>query len=165
MLIDAKQLFSDAQAVTADAISTNVIDLLPTGGAINGGATGGPTDNTVVNIAAGKPLYLYVLVTTTMAATGGAAELTTSLESDSATGLDSSATVHYTTAAIAKASLVAGYWICKGVAIPSGSYERYLGLRYNATTNDFTSGAITAWLSDTPYSDEQYRSGSLTGVN
>ena len=164
MLIDAKELFSDAQAITADAISTNVIDLLPSGGSINAGDTGGPTANTTVNLGAGKPLYLYILVTTAMVS-AGSATLTVALESDDNTSL-SSATVHQTVAsAVAAATMVAGYWIAKGTPIPSGGYQRYLGLRYTTNTSDFETGNITAWLSDTPFSDEQYRSGITTGVN
>lgn len=164
MLIDKLATFSWEQAITADAIS-DVIDLQSVAGALNAGDTGGPTANTVIDLGAGTPLYLYVLVTTTMAASGGAAELTVSLESDSAAGLDSSATVHWTGAAIAKATLVAGYFYAQGIAIPAGSYERYLGVRYNATTNDFTSGKVSAWLSWKRHDTRTYRSGWLTGVN
>lgn len=164
MLIDKLNQFSDAQAITVDAISANVIDLLPVAGALNAGATGGPTANAIRDIGAGQPLYLHILVTTTLLASGGAATLTTSLESDSTADLNTSATVHWTSAAIAKATLVAGYWIAKGIAIPADAYERYLGIRYNATTNDFTSGNISAWLSTNRYDDRTYQSGFLTGV-
>lgn len=156
MLIDRSLQFSSEQAVTIDAISSNVIDL---------GPLGGLTANTIRDIGAGKTLYLHVLVTTTLLASGGAATLTTSLESDSTADLATSATVHWTSAAIAKASLVAGYWIAKGIPIPSDAYERYLGVRYNATTNDFSSGKVSAWLSENRYDDRNYESGWSTGVN
>lgn len=156
MIIDRQNQFSDAQAVTVDAISARVLDL---------GPLGGSTANTIRDIGAGKTLYLHILVTTTLLASGGAATLTTSLESDSTADLATSATVHWTSDAIAKASLVAGYWIAKGIAIPAGAYERYLGLRYNATTNDFSSGNVTAWMSENRYDDRVYRSGFTTGVN
>lgn len=45
MLIDKFNTFSWAQAITADAISANVIDLLPVSGAVGAGATGGPSAN------------------------------------------------------------------------------------------------------------------------
>lgn len=165
MLIDTLNLFSDAQAVTADAISTNVIDLLPSGGAINAGDTGGPTANTTRNIGAGEPLYLNVLVTTAFDSAGGTTSLITTLESDDNTSL-TTATTHWTGADIEEADLVAGYWIAKAMPIPQGSYQRYLGLRFNVGAEEnFTAGKITAWLSDSPYSDTVYESGSLTGVN
>lgn len=165
MLIDKLNTFSWETAITVDAIS-DVIDLLTWGGAINGGATGGPSDNVIRDIGAGEPLYLHILVATTMLASGGAAEFDVTLESDSAAALNVAATVHWTsTLLIPKATLVAGYWIAKGVAIPSGAYQRYLGLRYNATTNNFTSGALSAWLSSNRYDDRTYESGWTTGVN
>lgn len=164
MLSSILETFSDDQAITADAISTNVIDLLPSGGAINSGDTGGPAANTVVNIAAGRPKYLYCLVTASFASAGGAT-LTVTVESDDNTSL-SSATVHQTVAsAVAAATLVSGYWIAKGLVLASGNYQRYLGLRYTTNTSDFEAGKVRAWLSDIPYSDEQYRSGITTGIN
>lgn len=165
MLIDKLEMFSDAQAVTVDGISTNVIDLLPSGGAVNAGSTGGPSDNTTVNIAAGKPLYLYIRVHT-LFETGDAGTLTVALESDDDTGLSTSPTVHQTIAsAVAAATMVAGYWIAKGIVIPSGNYQRYLGIRYTTNTGDFTAGKMDAWLSDTPFNENQYESGSTTGIN
>lgn len=165
MLIDKQELLSDAQAITADTISTYVIDLLPSGGAINSGDTGGPTANTTVNFGAGKQKYLYVLVDTTFDGSADTSSLITSLESDDNTSL-SSATVHWTGADLEEATLVAGYWICKGMPIPSGTYQRYVGLRYNVGAEEnFTAGKIMAWISDAPYSDEQYRSGITTGIN
>ena len=47
MLIDTQNEFSDAQAVTATAISTNVIDL-----------TLGQSGLTTIDIATGEPIYL-----------------------------------------------------------------------------------------------------------
>jgi Bbp16 len=165
MLISALDLLSDDQAVTADAISTYVRDVLSSGGAINAGDTGGPTANTTVNLGAGTQLYLYVLVTTALASSGGTTSLITSLESDDNTSL-SSATVHWTGSDIEEATLVAGYWIAKGMPLPQGAYQRYVGLRYNVGAEEnFTSGKIKAWLSPVPYSDTVYESGTLTGVN
>lgn len=165
MLIDKENTFSWEQAVTADAISTNVIDLLPTSGAIGAGESGGPSANTIRDIGAGKTLYLHVLVTEDFT-TSGSATLTATLESDSAAGLDSSATVHETFAsAVAAGTLVAGHWLAKGIAIPAGNYERYLGIRYTTNTADFTAGKVSAWLSDQRYDDRTYEGGWTTGVN
>lgn len=164
MLIDAKELFSDEQALTATAISTNVIDLLPTGGAINSGDTGGPTANTTVNIAGGKPLYFYAWVHTVLDSSGEAATLTATLESSADTS-NGTPTVHWTSGSIAEATLATGYWIAKGIVLPNGSYKRYLCVNYTVGTENFTSGKVSAWLSDTPFNDEQYRSGITTGIN
>lgn len=156
MLIDRQNTFSNEQAVTADAISTNVIDLGPLGGA---------TANTNRDIGAGKQLYLHSVVTTAFT-TGDAGTLTVTLESDSAVGLDSSATVHLTAAsAVAAATMVAGYWLAKGIPLPAGAYERYLGLRYTTNTGDFTAGKVTSWISENRYDDRTYESGFTSGVN
>lgn len=165
MLIDKLNTFSWETAVTADAIS-DVIDLLVASGAVGAGATGGPSANTIRDIGAGEPLYLHVLVTTTFDSSGDTTSLITTLESDSAAGLDSSATVHWTSGDIEQATLVAGYWIAKGVPIPSGAYERYLGLRYNVGAEEnFTAGKISAWISTNRYNDRTYEGGWTTGVN
>lgn len=154
MIMDMQNLFSNEQAVTVDAISTNVIDLGP----LSAG-------NLIRDIGAGEPLYLHVLVTTAFT-TGDAGVLTVTLESDSTANLATSATVHMTAITIvAAATLVAGYWIAKGLTIPSGAYERYLGLRFTTTTGDMTAGKVTAWLSNNRYDDRTYESGFSTGIN
>jgi hypothetical protein len=164
MLIDTLNTFSWETAITADAIS-DVIDLQVVSGSLNAGDTGGPSANTIRDIGAGEPLYLHILVTTALVSAGGGT-LTVALESDSAAALNASATVHMTVAsAVAAATMVAGYWIAKGVAIPSGAYERYLGLRYTTNTADFETGKVSAWLSTNRYDDRTYESGSTTGVN
>jgi hypothetical protein len=164
MFIDSKELLSDEQALTATAISTNVINLLPSGGSINAGDTGGPIANTTVNIGAGHPLYLYIWVHTVLDSAGEAATLTASLESSADTSNGTPA-VHWTSGSIAEATLATGYWVAKGIAIPPGSYKKYLCVNYTVGTENFTSGKVSAWLSDTPFNEDMYRSGHTTGVN
>lgn len=164
MLIDKLNTFSWETAITVDAIS-DVIDLQVVSGALNAGSTGGPAANTIRDIGAGEPLYLHVVVTTAFT-TGDAGTLTVTLESDSTANLATSATVHLTAAsAVAAATMVAGYWLAKGIPIPPGAYERYLGLRYTTNTGDFTGGKVSAWLSTNRYDDRTYESGWTTGVN
>lgn len=165
MFIDSLELFSDAQEFTTTAVSTNVIDLLPTGGAINSGDTGGPTANTTINLGSGKPLYLYVQIDTSVGTASGDTSTVFTLESDDNTSL-TSATTHWTSDTFAtNASLAAGTWVAKGIPIPSGAYQRYLGIRATISTQNWNAGKVNAWLSDTPFSDEQYRSGITTGIN
>lgn len=159
MIIDTLNLFSDNQAVTVDAISTNVIDLLP------GTILGTPTANLLRDIGAGKTLYWHCLITTTFT-TGDAGVLTVTLESDSTANLATSATVHITAISIvAVGTLVAGFWIAKGIPLPPGDYERYLGVRYLTTTGNFTAGNVTSWVSENRMDDRAYRPGYVTGVN
>lgn len=164
MLIDAKELLSDAQALTATAISTYVYDTLPSGGSINAGDTGGPTANTTTNFGAGKTMYLYIWVHTVLDSSGEAATLTATLESSADTS-NGTPTVHWSSGSIAEATLATGYWIAKGVQVPPGTYKRYLCINYTVGTENFTSGKVSAWLSDSPFSDDMYRTGSISGIN
>jgi hypothetical protein len=144
MIIDLQTTFSGAtaadgtktgQAVTATAISTNVLDL-------RNAATPALVDESILE----HNLFLTVL--TTIAATAaGAATVTFSVESDSTADLATSATVHYTTAAIGKATIIIGYTPIQ-MQLPAGTtYERYLGLRYTVATGPLTAGSFLGWLS------------------
>lgn len=164
MLIDKLSTFSWETALTATAIS-DVIDLQVVSGALNAGTTGGPSANTIRDIGAGKTLYLHILVTTVLDSAGEAATLTATLESDSTADLATSATTHWTSGSVAEATLAAGYWVAKGVPIPSGAFERYLGVRYTVGTENFTSGKVSAWLSENRYDDRTYESGWTSGIN
>lgn len=155
MIMDRQNTFSNTQAITATAISTNVIDLGP----LSAG-------NLIRDIGSGEPLYLHVLVTTALDSAGEAATTTVTLESDSTANLATSATVHWTSGSIAEAVVgVDGYWIAKGVPLPSGAYERYLGVRYTIGTENFTSGNVTAWISNNRFDDRTYNSAITTGVS
>jgi hypothetical protein len=150
-LIDAQNVFSGSYAGStgtwtgqsystfatagSDFASTNVIDLTST--------------NTLKDMGAGQDVYLVLLVTTAIAASGGAANVTFKLASDSTTNLATSPTTHWTSGAIAKGTLVAGYQ--KVVCLPrEKTYERYLGLLITPDTNNLTGGAIVAFLTTTP---------------
>lgn len=139
---DLNDTFSAATAVTATAIS-DVIDL--------------GTGNTTRDIGAGEPIYLVIKVDTAATA-AGAATVTFSLESDSTADLATSATVHWTSAAIGKATLVADYRVI-AVALPLGQYERYLGVRYTVATGPLTAGAFTAYLTRQPQAYTNYADG------
>lgn len=156
MLLDAYNQFSNAQALTATAVSANIIDLGPLGGS--------PTANLIRDIGAGEELHLSILVTTVLDSAGEAATLTVTLESDDNTGL-SSATTHWTSGSIAEATLAAGYWVAQGIIIPPGAYQRYLGLRYTVGTENFTSGNVSAWLHKGRFDTTVYRNAWSTGVN
>lgn len=154
MIRDRQNTFSNDQAITADALSANVIDLGP----LSAG-------NTIRDIGAGETLYLHVLVKTQFV-TGGSATLTCTLESDSVSTLDNSPTVHMTFAsAVAAGTMAPGYWLAKGVAIPASAYERFVGIRFTTNVADFSAGSLDAWLSNNRYDDRTYNSGFTTGVN
>ena len=152
MLLDTLCQLDVAHAYTATAISTNVMDLYPNANNLTRDLGGG-----------GEPLYLSILITTTVAATGGASTAVFTLESDDNTSL-SAATTHWTGPSIAKATLVAGYWYAKAVPLPSGAYERYVGIRFTPTTNDWTSGAVSAWIHAGRFDTTVYASGVSNNV-
>lgn len=144
MILDKTNEFSDSQAVTATAISTNVIDLNPDGA------------NPILDIGSGEPVELIVQVDTTATA-AGAATVSVSLESSDAPGLTSS-TVHITTGAIALAGLTAGTEIAR-FRLPAGDYKRYLGVRYTVGTGPLTAGAFSAFIVKDGQSRRTYKSG------
>lgn len=159
MILDLQSMFSGtvaadgtktAQAITATAISTNVMDLRQPNGA--------PTlvDNGIL----GMNLWLIVQ---TIQAFNTLTSLTITLESDSVAGLSSSPTVHFSTGAIALAALTANTVLAR-VLIPSGDYERYLGLRYTVTGTNPTLGTVLAYLTPDPARNVAYPSGYTVDV-
>lgn len=132
MYLDKQAEFSDSQAVTATAISTNVMDLNT---AFN--------YNTGVDIGTGENVYLVVQVDAAAAA-AGAATVQVTLESSAAAGLTSS-TVHFTSANYALTDLTAGKTLFS-VKLPSGTYLRYLGVRYTVGTGPLTAGSFSTFL-------------------
>jgi len=135
MILSAQQLFSDDQAVTATAISTNVIDL---------GVAGTPYGAVApLNNDKGKGAAVPVLIQVTEDF-ATLTSLTVTLEVSAAAGLTSPKVL--ATETILVADLVAGkqtYMQC----LPNGVDMRYLGVRYTVTGSDATAGAITAGIS------------------
>lgn len=155
MLLDGLLQLDSAHAYTATAISTNVWDCLGPSTLAGG--------NTTRDIGAGENLHLSILITTTVAASGGASTTVFTLESADNTSL-TTPTVHWTGSSIAKATLVAGYWYAQGIIIPAGAYKRYVGIRFTPTTNDWTAGAVSAWLHYGRFDTTVYNSGVTNSV-
>ena len=133
MYIDKFAEFPDGQAVTATAISTNVMDLNP---ALKLNTTG-------VDIGTGQDVYL-ILQADAAATAAGAATVVVTLESSAAAGLTSS-TVHLTSKTFAVADLTAGKTLL-AVKLPTDTYLRYLGVRYTVATGPLTAGSFSAFL-------------------
>lgn len=148
MWVDSQNLFSDAQAVTSTAISTNVIDTVYSGTA------------PLANLGNGAvPLCLVVITNTTCTDTSSDATLTLTLESDSTADLATSPTVHYTTGALSFATYAtAGTEVCV-VPLPKGNYERYLGLRYTIASGPLTAGKFDAFLTTDVQAYRSYDAG------
>jgi len=130
MIFDMQSLFSDAQAITVTAVSTNVLD------------TGVSRE-----MGRGTQIPLLAQVVTTFTA-GGAATLTVAFQVDSDVAFGSAQTL-YTSAAIAVATLVAGYRVLLD-RVPEHTAAkadaRYWRFNYTVATGPMTAGALTAGI-------------------
>lgn len=135
MIFSKQSKLSDAQAITATAISENVLDLRATGRAYKHAA------DLVRKLGAGNPIPLLVQVVEDFTLL---TSLTITLESSDAENLTSSR-VHWSSGAVALASLVAGYKV-PILYVPDGEHLRYLGLRYTVAGSNPDEGKITAGL-------------------
>lgn len=141
MILDKFNEFADATSVAATAgtaLIGNVIDL--------GTAS--------LDIGNGEPLYLVIQTDTEVITAGAAGTIQFKLASDAqaAIATDGTATVHYTSASLVtddaaanSAALNAG-GVIAAVALPQGTYERYLGILATIGTTEVTAGKINAFL-------------------
>lgn len=142
MILSKEDEFSALQLVTGTAISANVVDL-------TAGGIGAPL---LSDIGTGAAVYLWISVGGVVTAVG-AATVTFTLESDSTADLATSATVHWTSAVIAKATLVAGFNVITLRVPNEKKYERFLGVRYTVATGPLTVvSSFNAWLTLGPQS-------------
>lgn len=134
MILDANLIFSENQAVTATAISQNVVRL-PNAGIV-------PYEGARMarNIGPGNEIPLLVQVTTSFATL---TSLTITLETADNDALSTNPQVIFTSGAIPAASLVRGYRLPIRV-FPDFALRDFLGLRYTIGGSNATAGAITA---------------------
>lgn len=135
MLLDNQALFSDQQAITATAVSTNHINL---------GAPGTPPAAPAAvkqDIGGGNQIPLLIQVTEDFA---GGTSLKVDVEMDDNDAF-SSAKVVASSPVIALADLKAGKVIPITV-IPQGSDEQYMRLNYTVV-GTHTAGKVTAGVS------------------
>jgi hypothetical protein len=137
MILNANLIFAEDQAVTATAISENVIQI-PAAGTV-------PYEDAAIirNLGAGSYLPLMIMVTADFATL---TSLTISVETADNAALSSGAVVLATTGAIAAASLVAGYRVPAPQILPDATLKDYLGLRFTVGGSNATAGTITAAL-------------------
>lgn len=135
-------MITDKLATFADGVALN---------------TGGAADyviGDVIDLGANYQLWdtdelYFVAKVTTAATSGGSATLVLSLATDDNSSL-SSPTKVFSTPAIAVATLVANYVLCK-VEVPKGvAWERYIGIVQTTGTAAFTAGAIDVFLTSVP---------------
>lgn len=142
MILDEYTEFCDATALNTGAAGTyNVGDVIDT-------KSTAIDPNTTKDFGFSE-VYLVIRVATAATSGGSATGQFRLVSDDSATPSTTTATVHYTSAAIPVASLTAGATVAV-VKLPSGSYERYIGIQQITGTAAFTAGAIDAFLTSDP---------------
>lgn len=131
MIIDNNLLFSDAQAVTAAAVSTNVID---TGPLFSG--------NTGRRIGNGKRAYIFITVDVAFTDASSNSTLAVTIETDDNSSMSSATTIATLTtfAALTAAGTKVFF------PIPHATYERYVALRYTPANGDLSTGTLTAGI-------------------
>ena len=134
MIMDRSLLFSDGQAITATAASTNLVDL---------GATGtvyGAASPIVRDVGEGERSDLYVGVTQSF---NNLTSLTISVETDDNAGFSTPTTV-FTSPAYTLAQLATGATYLLPDQVTVGTNERYVRLKYTVAGTAPTLGKITA---------------------
>lgn len=141
MILDERNEFADAVSVAGSAGTALIGDVIDLGA-------------TSSDIGNGEPLYLVIQTDTEIITGGSAGTIQFQLASDASASIatDGSATVHYTSASLVtddaaanSAALNAG-GVIAAVALPMGSYERYLGILATIGTTTVTAGKINAFL-------------------
>lgn len=133
MIMDRSLLFSDGQAITATAASTNLIDL---------GATGTPYGGTALIRDIGFGNYVPMVVTVTQSF-NNLTSLTISIETDDNASFSSATTV-WTSPAYTLAQLATSAKYLLPDDFPVGVNERYVRLKYTVAGTAPTLGKITA---------------------
>lgn len=155
MFRDQELTFSDAQVLTATAVSTNIVDLGP--------LSGGVGTNASRDIGIGEVMWLHISSPVVLDSAAEGATLVITLESDDVSTLSTSPTVHWTSGTLTEATVSANGWEIK-VRLPPGAYQQYLGLRYTVAVENFTTGSISAGLVRDVRSYTDYKAGSVSNA-
>lgn len=128
---DEETTFSEEQAITGSAISTNIIDLK----AARTMGTGA------------RPLFVVLKVTTAFTDSSDNSSATVILQTDSIEAFNS-ATNSQTLGTIAtNAAIGDGFVMSIG---PNAANERYLGVYYEVAGGNFTTGKVTTFITPDP---------------
>lgn len=127
MKYDGNLLFSDAQAITAAAASTNVIDL----------------QTTTRQLGVGNELYIVTVVDVAFTDAGSNSTLSRVLETDTADTFGS-ATTAQTLKTIPALAAIGDTFVDK--LSPFQTAERYLRVQYTPNNGDLTTGSVTTFI-------------------
>ena len=134
MIVDNTLVFSDSQAITADAASTNIVDIGAAGTAYGHSAA------VARDIGKNTEIPLFISVTETFT---NLTSLNIKVQVDDAAGFGTVVTVAQS-GEIALASLVAGYKFTFPAELPEGVNKRYVRLYYDITGSAPDAGKIFA---------------------
>jgi hypothetical protein len=126
MILDKENLFSDSQAITAAAASTNHIDL-----------------GSARDIGTGEDLYVFVNVEVAFTDSGSDSTLAVALEGDSTESFTPDGTVTLFT--IPALAAIGNIYFAKLSPGSAPLQYRYIRLKYTPSS-DLTTGTITAGL-------------------
>lgn len=131
-ILDNQTLLSDNQAITADAASTNILDLGPTG------TPHGDTAALVRDVGRGGNVPFLLTVTEGFATL---TSLTVSVQTDAVENFASPTTIGSRTYTAAELTL--GSRLEFPATIPEGADERYLRLYFDVNGSNATAGRVT----------------------
>lgn len=156
--LDTQTEFSDAQAVTVTAISTNQYDALTLAKA-NAAAAFISTNPRIDYGVGEETMWLVVATNTTVTDVGSDATLAVTFESADDSAGTVNATVHLSTGTLAFAAYATAGTTLLVARIPSALYRRWMYIRYTVTNGPFTAGAFDAYFTNDPQVNRGYKSG------
>ena len=141
MILDERNEFADAVSVAGSAGTALIGDVIDLGG-------------TSQDIGNGQPLYLVIQTDTEIITGGSAGTIQFTLASDASASIatDGTATANFVSASLvtddaaANSSQLNAGGVIAAVALPMGTYERYLGVLATIGTTTVTAGKINAFL-------------------
>lgn len=140
MITDKQLEFASAQAVTAQAVSTNVVDLKKAG----------------IDIGAGENVYVHVNCDVAMTDSGSDSTITAELVTDDNSGMSSAVVVQ--TLGVFPALSAVGAKVLARIQ-PSNLFERYIAIRFTPTGGNLTTGSFSAHILKDADVQKSYASG------
>lgn len=142
MILDKQLMVSDAQAVTATAVSTNAIDT--------------QLASPIRDVGTGEEMRMVITCGLAALAAGAAVVTFEVIQADDA-ALTTNVEVLAGTGPIGKAAIVAGY-TALDIVLPRNT-RRYIGVRYTVGTGPLTQGTFSAGLVHDGDRQKTYPSG------
>jgi hypothetical protein len=140
MKVDAHNLFSDAQAVTAAAASTNLIDL----------------GVSLRNMGVGTPIYIVSQVDVAFTDSSSDSTLAVTLEQDTAAAFSSTTSIQTVGTFAALAAI--GARLVAAISIDVIT-EQFVRLYYTPANGNLSTGSVTSFLTDHVQAYTSYADG------